>query len=119
MSRGLPYRVAARDAVRPGAWLMEQGEELEPLPSVLFTWDYGTDLSYLRELVQYWRDGFDWRAAEAGLNRLPHFRTDVDDLGIHFIHARSPVEDAFPLLITHGWPGSIFEFSKIIAPYAG
>src|SRR5439155_10335269 len=79
-------------------------------------WDYGTDLSYLRELVQYWRDGFDWRAAEAALNRLPHFRTDVDDLGIHFIHARSPVEDAFPLLITHGWPGSVFEFAKIIGP---
>ena len=79
-------------------------------------WSYGTELEYLRELVGYWRERFDWRAQEEGLNRVPHFRTDVDGLAVHFIHVRSPEQDAVPLLITHGWPGSVFEFHKIIGP---
>lgn len=79
-------------------------------------WDYGTELGYLRELCTYWRDEFDWRKQEAALNRFDHFRTDIDGMGIHYIHQRSEVEDALPLIITHGWPGSIFEFTKIIGP---
>ena len=79
-------------------------------------WDYGTDLGYLRELVTYWRDEFDWRAQERRLNAFDQFKTVIDGLDIHFIHQRSPVEGAMPLIITHGWPGSIAEFSKIIGP---
>lgn len=79
-------------------------------------WAYGTDLSYLKELCTYWRDEFDWRAQEEALNRFDHFRMDVDGLGVHFIHQRSAEKDALPLIITHGWPGSVFEFTKIIAP---
>jgi len=79
-------------------------------------WDYGTELSYLRELVSYWREKYDWRAHERALNRFDHWKTRVRDLEIHTIHQRSPEKDAFPLLITHGWPGSVFEFHKILGP---
>jgi len=81
-------------------------------------WDYGTELSYLRELVEYWKDEFDWRAAEAGLNRFEHWRTEIDGQTLHFMQRRSPREDALPLLVTHGWPGSVFEFTKICDPLA-
>jgi microsomal epoxide hydrolase len=79
-------------------------------------WDYGTDAAYLRELVAYWRDKYDWRAQELLLNRFDHFRTRIDGQDVHFLHARSPRDDAFPLLVTHGWPGSVYEFHKIIGP---
>jgi microsomal epoxide hydrolase len=79
-------------------------------------WVYGTELGYLRELCRYWREEFDWRAQEAALNRLPQFRTRIDGLGVHFVHARSPRRDALPLVLLHGWPGSVFEFSKVIGP---
>ena len=79
-------------------------------------WDYGTDGAYLRELCSYWRDKYDWRAQEALLNRFDHHRTTIDGQNLHFLHARSRNPGAFPLLITHGWPGSVFEFHKIIGP---
>jgi pimeloyl-ACP methyl ester carboxylesterase len=79
-------------------------------------WSYGTDLAYLRELVAYWRERFDWRAQERRLNQLEQFTTTIDGLRIHFIHRRSKQPNAFPLLITHGWPGSIVEFTKVIGP---
>ncbi|MFC1633942.1 epoxide hydrolase family protein [Planctomycetota bacterium] len=79
-------------------------------------WNYGTDLSYLKELCAYWRSDFDWRAQERALNRFDHFRTEIDGLGIDFTHQRSRESNAFPLIITHGWPGSFFEFTKIIGP---
>jgi pimeloyl-ACP methyl ester carboxylesterase len=68
----------------------------------------------VRGLVDYWRDTYDWRAHEARLNELEHFRTSIDGQSIHFIHARSPHPDAFPLLLTHGWPGSVVEFLDVI-----
>ena len=77
-------------------------------------WDYGTNGTYLRELVAYWRDRFDWRAQERRLNRFEQFTTTIDGLQIHFIHRRSREPNALPLLITHGWPGSFAEFDKII-----
>ena len=77
-------------------------------------WDYGTPLPYLRELVEYWRDHFDWRAQEARLNRFDQFTTNIDGLDIHFIHQRSPHPDAMPLLILNGWPSSIDEYYKVI-----
>ncbi|KQC37811.1 epoxide hydrolase family protein [Frankia sp. ACN1ag] len=77
-------------------------------------WDLGTDVDYLRGLCAYWADGFDWRAAEARLNRWPHLRTVIDGTTVHALHARSPHPDAVPLLLTHGWPGSIVEFGGVI-----
>ncbi|WP_433376292.1 epoxide hydrolase family protein [Streptosporangium sp. CA-115845] len=77
-------------------------------------WSYGTDLGYLRELVDYWRDGFDFAAAERRLNEIPQFLTDVDGLDVHHLHARAANDDAMPLLLLHGWPGSIVEFLDTI-----
>jgi len=77
-------------------------------------WEYGIPLGYLRELVAYWSDGYDWRAEEAKLNAFPQFRTEIDGVGIHFVHVRAPQAGAFPLLFVHGWPGSIVEFLEVI-----
>ena len=79
-------------------------------------WSQGVPLAYLQELCAYWAHAYDWRATEARLNALPQYRTDLDGLGIHFVHARSRHAGAFPLIITHGWPGSIAEFLKVIGP---
>ena len=79
-------------------------------------WSQGVPRSYLRELCRYWADGYDWRATEQRLNSLPQFRTELDGLGIHFLHVRSPHRDALPLVMTHGWPGSVVEFLKVIGP---
>ena len=77
-------------------------------------WEYGIPIDYLRGLVEYWREQYDWRAQEARLNALPHFRTRIDGQSIHFVHARSAHADAFPLLVMHGWPGSIVELLDAI-----
>jgi epoxide hydrolase len=79
-------------------------------------WSQGIPLGYTRELAAYWADGYDWRSREAALNRFDQFTTEIDGLDIHFIHQRSPHADALPLVITHGWPGSIAEFQKVIEP---
>jgi pimeloyl-ACP methyl ester carboxylesterase len=79
-------------------------------------WSQGVPLAYLQELCGYWAEEYDWRATEARLNALPQFRTEIDGLGIHFLHVRSPHPDALPLVMTHGWPGSILEFEKVIGP---
>lgn len=79
-------------------------------------WEQGIPLAYTQELAAHWADGYDWRSREAALNRFDHFRTELQGLGIHFIHQRSPHDDAFPVVITHGWPGSIVEFHKVIEP---
>jgi epoxide hydrolase len=81
-------------------------------------WTYGIPLDYVKELAEYWRAGYDWRKHEATLNQWPQFTTSIDGENIHFIHVRSPNPDAIPLLITHGWPGSIAEFMRIIGPLA-
>ncbi|HKA92547.1 MAG TPA: epoxide hydrolase [Acidimicrobiia bacterium] len=77
-------------------------------------WEYGVPVDYLRELVGYWQEGYDWRAAEARLNEFAQFRTTIDGQSVHFIHARSPHADALPVLIAHGWPGSVVEFLDVI-----
>jgi epoxide hydrolase len=87
-----------------------------PEPETVDDWSQGVPLDYLRELCGYWADGYDWSATQARLNGLPQFRTEIDGLGIHFLHARSPQPDALPLVMTHGWPGSIVEFLKVIPP---
>jgi len=88
----------------------------DELPGV--SWSRGVPLGYLGELAAYWRDGYDWRAQEARLNALPQFTTEIDGHNVHFLHVRSPEPDALPLVITHGWPGSIVEFLDVIGPLA-
>jgi pimeloyl-ACP methyl ester carboxylesterase len=87
-----------------------------PDREVVDDWSQGIPLDYVRQLAAYWADGYDWRTRERGLNRFDQFVTEIDGLDIHFIHQRSPHPDAIPLLITHGWPGSIVEFHKVIEP---
>ena len=79
-------------------------------------WSRGVPVGYLRELAGYWRDGFDWPAQEARLNRLPQFTTTIDGQPVHFLHVRSPEPDALPLLVTHGYPGSVVEFLEVAGP---
>jgi epoxide hydrolase len=79
-------------------------------------WSQGLPLAYAQEVAAYWLEKYDWRAREARLNRFAQFKTTIDGLGIHFVHVRSPHADALPLVMTHGWPGSIVEFQKVIEP---
>ena len=82
-------------------------------------WGYGIPVSYLRELLEYWANGFDWRAQEAALNQLDQFQTSVKETApgrVHFVHQRSKHTNAFPLILTHGWPGTFVEFRHIIGP---
>ena len=80
------------------------------------SWEYGTELGALSDLIAYWREGFDWRAQEAKLNSFDQFMVTVEGANIHTIHQRSANPDAIPLLLVHGWPGSIAEFHKLIGP---
>ena len=110
-----PFRIAIpdrdlddlRERLRRTRW-----PEREPVDD----WSQGIPLEYVKDLCRYWLDDYDWRASEARLNTFPQFRTELDGLGIHFLHVRSHEPDALPLIITHGWPGSIVEFHKVIGP---
>jgi epoxide hydrolase len=86
----------------------------DQLPGV--GWHYGIPLEYVQQLAGYWRTGYDWRVHERRLNEFPQFTTTIDGQRVHFLHVRSPEPDALPLIITHGWPGSIVEFLNIIGP---
>jgi epoxide hydrolase len=87
-----------------------------PEPETVDDWSQGIPLAYVRQLCEYWLERYDWRATEARLNRLPQFVTEIDGIDIHFVHAPSAEDGALPLVITHGWPGSIVEFGKVIGP---
>ncbi|MFM8542263.1 MAG: epoxide hydrolase family protein [Chakrabartia sp.] len=87
-----------------------------PEAELVDDWSQGAPLHKVRTLVDHWRHHYDWRRCEARLNALGQFRTEIDGLGIHFLHIRSPHPEALPLIITHGWPGSVLEFMKIIGP---
>ncbi|MCX6483338.1 MAG: epoxide hydrolase [Mycobacterium sp.] len=110
-----PFRIAV-----PDGDLTDLRERLSrtrwPERECVPDWTQGIPLDYTRELAAYWADGYDWRAREAALNRFDQFVTDIDGMDIHFIHQRCANPDALPLIITHGWPGSIVEFSKVIEP---
>lgn len=80
----------------------------------LAPWEDGTDLGYLKEIIRYWREEYDWRAAERALNRFRQYRAEVQGLGTHFIHQPGVGPDPLPLVVTHGWPGSVVEFMRII-----
>ena len=115
MSELVPFRVEVpeedlrdlRERLRRTRW---------PDPETVADWSQGVPLGYLRELCAYWAAGYDWRATEARLNRVPQYRTAIDGLGIHFLHLRSPHPGALPLVLTHGWPGSVVEFLKVLGP---
>ena len=79
-------------------------------------WDYGSDRAYMDALLEYWRTQYDWRQHEAALNALPHFKAEVGGIDMHFVHVRSKEPSAIPLVITHGWPGSVYEFMGVIGP---
>lgn len=89
-----------------------------PEAELVDDWSQGVPLHWIREICAYWAEGYDWRRCEARLNRLSQFMTEIDGLDIHFLHVRSPQPDALPLIITHGWPGSIVELMKVIGPLA-
>jgi pimeloyl-ACP methyl ester carboxylesterase len=81
-------------------------------------WDYGVSLEYVKEMTGYWASGYDWRVHEAQLNQFPQFTTTVDGQKVHFLQVRSPEPGALPLILTHGWPGSVAEFLDVIGPLA-
>lgn len=87
-----------------------------PEPQPVAGWEQGVPIDRLRALVEYWRHRYDWRRCESMLNDWGQFKTTIDGVDIHFLHIRSPREDAMPLLLTHGWPGSVIEFHKVIGP---
>jgi pimeloyl-ACP methyl ester carboxylesterase len=86
----------------------------DELPDV--GWSYGVPVGYMKEMAEYWRTEYDWRRHEAKLNAFPQFMTAIDGTNVHFMHVRSPEPDAMPLILTHGWPGSIAEFLDVIEP---
>ncbi|MGO9911766.1 MAG: epoxide hydrolase family protein [Acidimicrobiales bacterium] len=110
-----PFRIKTSDAQ-----LQDLRDRLRctrwPEAETVEDWSQGIPLSYTRELCEYWSKTYDWRRTESRLNALPQFRTELDGLGVHFIHVRSPHPNALPLVITHGWPGSVIEFMKVIGP---
>ena len=87
-----------------------------PEKELVDDWSQGIPLSYVQEVCAYWGEKYDWRSREALLNQWPQFMTEIDGIDIHFIHVRSKHENAMPLVITHGWPGSVVEFQKVIGP---
>ncbi len=108
-----PFRIAVPDAtlddLRARLARVRWPDEAPDAP-----WAYGTSLGYMKQLVAYWRDGFDWRAQEEELNALPQFSAEIDGVGLHFIHAQGKGPKPIPLLLSHGWPGSIVEFRRIV-----
>lgn len=110
-----PFTIRVPDAVLADLKARLANRRL-PAPLQGDGWALGTDIKYVRELLAYWRDRFDWRAQERRLNQLEQFTTTIDGLRVHFVHRKSKHPGAFPLLITHGWPGSFVEFTKVIGP---
>jgi len=113
MTRPEPFEIHAADAeledlkrrLRSARW---------PEAETVDDWSQGTPLAYLQALCRYWAEDYDWRAREAALNRLTQFRAEISGFGLHFVHMRSPHAGAAPLLLSHGWPGSIVEFAEAI-----
>jgi pimeloyl-ACP methyl ester carboxylesterase len=96
----------------------EQVTDFTQRGPVMPGWEYGVPLSYVQELVEYWRDGFDWRKQEGWLNQFPQFMTAIDGLDVHFVHIRSPESGAMPLILTHGWPNTFVEYVGLAASLA-
>src|SRR5579859_3208149 len=113
----IPFRIDV-----PEADLADLRERLRrtrwPEPQTADGWSQGTPLEYARELCQYWREEYDWPAALRRLSLFPQFTTEIGGLDVHFVHVRSPHPGAVPLVLTHGWPGSVVEFRKVVMPLA-
>ena len=109
----VPFRIDVPQAVlddlraRLARTRWPQGSEGE-------SWNYGTNLGAMKALVEYWQNGFDWRAQEARLNQFPQFKAEIDGVGIHFIHVRGKGANSMPIILTHGWPDSFYRFYKLI-----
>jgi pimeloyl-ACP methyl ester carboxylesterase len=120
IERSFPMTVKPFTIAIPQADLDDLRERLartrwpDELPGV--GWNYGVPLDYVKRLAAYWQTGYDWRAWEAKLNAHPQFTTEIDGQNIHFLHVQSPEPNAFPLVLTHGWPGSIVEYLDVIGP---
>ncbi len=110
-----PFSIAISDER-----LNDLGRRLEmtrwPEQETVCDWSQGVPLAEAKKLVTYWRDHYDWRRCEAILNAYPQYKTEIDGVDIHFLHVLSPNPDALPLILTHGWPGSVVEFLKVIGP---
>jgi epoxide hydrolase len=110
-----PFRIAVGDDVLDDLRSRLRNTRW-PEAELVDDWSQGAPLKWIQEMCGYWAEDYDWRRREALLNRFPQFTTEIDGLDIHFIHARSPHPQAIPLVITHGWPGSVVEFHKAIEP---
>ena len=108
-----PYKIEIPDSVLDDLKSrLERTRWPDELPDT--GWDYGSNLDYVKELVEYWRTKFDWHAQEKLINSFSHFKSEVDGLNIHFIHEKGKGPNPMPLVITHGWPGTFFEMYKVI-----
>jgi epoxide hydrolase len=111
----VPYRIDVDGAMIDDLRRRLRGTRW-PEPETVGGWSQGVPLDYIQRLCRYWAEEYDWPARQARLNALPQFRTEIDGLGIHFVHVRSAYPDALALVMTHGWPGSVVEFMKVIGP---
>jgi pimeloyl-ACP methyl ester carboxylesterase len=110
-----PFRIDVPDAVLADL-RRRLGETRWPEPILGAEWDYGTKVGAIRDLCEYWRDGYDWREHEARLNEIPGFLCEVDGVDLHYWHVRGSGSHRLPLLLIHGWPGSIYEFHRVLGP---
>ena len=110
-----PFRIAVGDAVLDDLRSRLRNTRW-PEAEVVDDWSQGTPRAWIQDVCRYWAEDYDWRKREALLNRFEQYTTDIDGLAIHFLHVRSPHPEAMPLIITHGWPGSVVEFQKVILP---
>ena len=110
-----PFRIAVADAVLADLQTRLHNTRW-PEAELVDDWSQGAPLAWIQDMCRYWAQGYDWRAREAALNRFAQFTSVVDGLDLHFLHVRSPHVDAMPLLMSHGWPGSVVEFQKVIEP---
>src|SRR6202046_3590994 len=112
-----PFRISVPDEV-----LADLKDRLAktrwPIEAKAAPWTYGASLAYMRDTVDYWRNRYDWRRSEAALNRFPNYKATLDGKQVHFILERGSGPDPLPLILSHGWPGSVFEFLDIIEPLA-
>ena len=110
-----PYRISVSDDVLDDLKSRLRNTRW-PEAELVDDWSQGAPLQWIQEVCHYWAEDYDWRQREARLNRFAQFTTEIDGLDIHFLHVRSPHPEAMPLIITHGWPGSVVEFHKVIEP---
>lgn len=121
MSAPIPFKIDIAQEMLDAIAVKVAGYEWHEMPEIAEggnRWAYGTDMVYMRELCDYWLKSYDWRKAEAELNRFPQFKASVDGQEIHFIHVKGSGKNPQPLLMTHGWPGSVYEFYDVIEPLA-